>query len=419
MIKKFLDNIFWLILDKFFVLLLQFFIGIKIINYYGGEEYGYYSYAVSIFALFPVVTDLLNTRIIKIKLSFNEKYILNIKNFFKYISLLSILIILCFKTIVNEKLFYLLFLLSINNFFLVNVLGIEIFYEYKLKSKKIVYSNMIAKVIILLLQYIFVYYAKDIYYIAVSQCVGNLLRYIFLLHCFKKDFNIFLINRNNNKIIKEIILESKFFWLANTANLFFIQADRIMLGKMIGMKEVAIYTVALQLISILEIPLIPISNTVFPYLIENFKKNYDMYKRKIIELNSYVTYFYIIISLVSIYVVNKLFLYFFNREYIEAIYIYQILVIGTIIKANIILRSSHLALIKKGNILLGINICGMISSVILNFLFIPYYGMRGAAIATVISRVIIVTSCVYSIEGREWLLIQLKSFNIKNLLKRG
>ena len=41
--KKLLFNILWLVFDKIFILLLQFFVGVKIANYYGATLFGQYS----------------------------------------------------------------------------------------------------------------------------------------------------------------------------------------------------------------------------------------------------------------------------------------------------------------------------------------------------------------------------------------
>lgn len=413
--NQILKNIYWLIIDKLFVLFLQFFIGIKIVNYYGSENYGYYSYAISIFAFFPIIIDLLNARVIKVKISEDESRIITIKKIYSLMSLLSIIIIILLKKYIEAELYYLLIMFSINNLILSNSLGIELFYEYKLKSEKIVYSNMIAKVLILLFQYLCIYYNKSIYYIAISQILGNFFRYLIILYFFKKDFTFEKKKIIDYMLIKEIVKESKYFWIANTANIFFIQMDKIMLGGIIGVKEVAIYTIAIQLIAIIEIPMIPIVNTVFGHLINKFNKGYKEYIEELAKLNTIVTISYIFIALLSSLVVEKSFNLFYNQEYSEAINVYKILAIGSVLKANALFRSSHLTLIKKGKILLTTNLVGMGFAILLNYIFILKYGILGAATATVLSRITITISGVYYKEGKEWFEIQLKSFNLKEL----
>lgn len=416
--NQILKNIYWLIVDKLFVLFLQFFIGIKIVNYYGSENYGYYSYAVSIFAFFPIIIDLLNARVVKVKISIDESRIIIIKKVYFLMAVLGLIIIILTKKFIETELYYLLIIFSINNLILANSLGIELFYEYKLKSEKIVYSNIIAKILILSLQYLCIYYDKSIYYIGISQILGNFFRYLIILYFFKKDFTFEKKKTTDNMLIKEIIKESKYFWIANTANIFFIQMDKIMLGGIIGVKEVAIYTIAIQLITIIEIPMIPIVNTVFGHLINKFNKGYGEYIKELAKLNTIVTISYIFIALLSILVVEKSFDLFYNQEYSEAINVYKILAIGSVLKANALFRSSHLTLIKKGKILLATNLVGMGFAILLNYIFILKFGILGAATATVLSRMTISISGLYYKEGKEWFEIQLKSFNLKELIIR-
>ena len=62
--NKIVKNIGWLVVDKFLILFLQFFVGIKIANYYGGEIFGEYSYAMAIVAFSPIFLEIMNPRVI-------------------------------------------------------------------------------------------------------------------------------------------------------------------------------------------------------------------------------------------------------------------------------------------------------------------------------------------------------------------
>ena len=63
--SKIIKNIKWLFFDKVFILILQFFIGVKIANYYGSESFGMYNYAMSIVSFSAILFELLNDRVIK------------------------------------------------------------------------------------------------------------------------------------------------------------------------------------------------------------------------------------------------------------------------------------------------------------------------------------------------------------------
>lgn len=58
--NKILKNISWLLFDKIFILILQFFIGVKVANYYGSESFGIYNYAVTIVTFSNIFFELFN-----------------------------------------------------------------------------------------------------------------------------------------------------------------------------------------------------------------------------------------------------------------------------------------------------------------------------------------------------------------------
>lgn len=62
--KIVINNLVWQILDKVILLILQFFVGVKIANYFGKEIYGTYSYALSIIIFSEIIYELINKRVV-------------------------------------------------------------------------------------------------------------------------------------------------------------------------------------------------------------------------------------------------------------------------------------------------------------------------------------------------------------------
>ena len=134
-IKKIINNIGWFIFDRIIILLLQFFVGVKIANYYGATLFGQYSYAMSLVTFSNIFFELINSRVLKKYYTKNNFNILVFNtNFFKN----SIAIILFFIPIVgrffykiDDTLFCLLLLLCLDNVLMTATSGIENFFEYK------------------------------------------------------------------------------------------------------------------------------------------------------------------------------------------------------------------------------------------------------------------------------------------------
>lgn len=424
-IKKIINNIGWLIFDKIFILLLQFFVGVKIANYYGATLFGQYSYAISLVTFSNIFFELINSRVLKKYYTKDNFNILVFNtNFFKN----SIAIILFFIPIIykffykiDNTLFYLLLLLCLDNILMTSTSGIENFFEYKLEAKKIVISNNIVKIISYFLQYICMILNKGIIFIAIVRCIGSLTRVIILKYQYNSSYLGKLENKSvklDIKLIVKIIDESKYLWFSFVSFLIYTQTDRLMINHYLGVEEVGVYTIGMQLSSILAILIGPIQNSLFPKFLELYRNNYRKYYNFYKLTNTIITQFYLIITLISIIVVKYTFKYVYSSQYDGAILIYSILAFSVFIKANGSLQTSHMTIKNITQKSFYKTLVSLILNIILNILLIPKYGINGAAIATLITQFIALFLIDFFIkEYQEQAIIQLKSLNLIYLIK--
>lgn len=424
-VKKIINNIGWLIFDKIFILLLQFFVGVKIANYYGATLFGQYSYAISLVAFSNIFFELINSRVLKKYYTKNNFNILVFNtNFFKN----SIAIILFFIPIIykffykiDDTLFCLLLLLCLDNVLMTATSGIENFFEYKLEAKRIVISNNIVKIISYFLQYICMILNKGIIFIAIVRCIGSLIRVIILKYQYNSSYLGKLENKSvklDIKLIVKIIDESKYLWFSFVSFLIYTQTDRLMINHYLGVEEVGVYTIGMQLSSILAILIGTIQNSLFPKFLELYRNDYQKYYNFYKLTNTIITQFYLIITLISIIVVKYTFKYVYSSQYDGAILIYSILAFSVFIKANGSLQTSHMTIKNITKKSFYKTLVSLILNIILNILLIPKYGINGAAIATLITQFIALFLIDFFIkEYQEQAIIQLKSLNLIYLIK--
>lgn len=422
--NKILENIIWLLFDKIFILLLQFFIGVKVANYYGSELFGLYNYAVTIVSFSNIFFELFNNRVIKkyfMKNSFN--FIVYNVNFFRNILavFLFIIIVIFGKLTVNDKLFYYtLLLLCFDNILLVSTSGIENYFEYKLNSKRIVLINNFIKLISYFGQYIGIILNYSIVIVPVTRCFGSIIRIVVLNYYYKKLYlkNKAIKEKISLKLFKSIIKDSLYLWISYIAFLIYTQIDKIMLGNLLGNKEVGVYSIAIQLTQFLGILIFPIQASLFPKMLELYKINKEKYYNFYLFANTGITQLYLLGSLISIFVVKELFLKVFSIEYISAIEIYNILIVTVFFRANGALQTSHMTIKEITKKSFYKTFSGLLINVILNYFLINNYGIKGAAIATSFTQFLTLFMFDFFIkEYREQAFIQLKSFNIFYLIK--
>lgn len=423
--NKIIKNISWLIFDQVFILILQFFVGVKIANYYGSELYGKYSYALSLVAFSGIFFELINGRVVKkyyTKDNFN-KITFHINFFKNTIAIVLFFIPIFYKFFLgmDNTLYYLLLFICLDNILTTSTSGIENFFDFKLESRRIVISNNIVKVLSYSFQYIGMILNLGIIYIPGIRCIGSLIRVILLKYQYKK---VYLKEKKvykeklDFKLLYSIINEGKYLWLSFVSFLIYTQMDKIMIEHYLGVEKVGVYTIGAQLSGILAILIGPIQNSLFPKFMELYREDYKKYYNFYLLTNTLITQFYLIITLISIIVVKYTFKYVYSYEYNGAIIIYSILAFSVFFKANGSLQTGHMTLKNITQKSFYKTLVSLIINLILNILLIPNYGINGAAIATLITQFIAIFLIDFFIkEYREQAFIQLKSFNTIYLLK--
>ena len=416
---KITKNIAWLMFDQVFILLLQFLVGIKIANYYGAELYGKYNYAVSLVAFSAILFELLNSRVIKkhyTEDNFNN-IIFNVNLFRNTMAgiIIFIPIILKFTIGMDNLLFYMLLLICFDNILTTATYGIENFFEFKLESRRIVISNNIVKIISYTLQYIGMIFGLGIIAVPAIRCIGSLIRMMILKFQYRRTYlsKATKIERYLNKeLLYSIIDEGKFLWVTYISFLVYTQVDRIMIKYYMGVADVGVYTIGVQLSTILAILLAPIQNSLFPKMMELYRKDYKEYYNFYLFSNTLVTQFYLVVTILSIVVVNFAFGYVYAQEYNSAIGVYAILAVSVFLKANGSLQTGHMTLKNITKKSFYKTLISLVINVVLNTVLIPKYGIDGAAIATLITQFTALFLIDFFIEEyKEQAWIQLKSFN--------
>lgn len=417
--NKIVKNIGWLVVDKFLILFLQFFVGVKIANYYGSQVYGEYSYAMAIVGFSPIILEIINGRVVKefYEDDFNKTVssVTIFRNVLSFLLFLGAAISYPFLK-ENMSLYLILVLLCFDNLLLTTTAGIESYFEYRLLSKNIVISNNIVKIVSYILQYIGLILEFSIIMIPIIRVLGSLLRMLILKRFYYKVFKEKVKFILDKKLIKTLVKDSYYLWISFIAFVVYTQIDKIMIGRMLGVEEVGIYSIAIQLSGVLTILIGPFQNSIYPKLMELYRKDYNSYFTLYLKLNTVFTQLYMVLSILSIVVVKYLFPHIYATEYSPAILCYSIMTISVFFKANGALQTGHMTLKRITKKSFYKTLFGLVLNIVLNLTLIPKYGINGAAMATSITQIFTIFIVDYFIkEYREQFFIQLKSFNPLNM----
>lgn len=414
--KQELWNTIWQLTDKIITFVCGMVLMIQLANHYGATHYGEYQYIISIVAIYELVLGFIDVRVVLKKY---DKYgqdcilfnVLIVKAVLSVLLGVIAMLSIPFMMISNEsvKIFWLL----IGNAIVVSIrFGPNTTFLRDLDVKRNVIASDLGIVISFIWQLYAVFSDKDLTYIALSTFISNVIvtcviymQYYAKYKWNKKECII------DNQFIKDVLRESFPLTLATAVYIVYTKTDSLMVGKLLSVEAVAIYSIAVKLISVIELLIAPIQNTTYLRMINLYQSNLKEYEYYYIRMTSLVTWILIIGGLVSVKILPFI-MRIFNQEYADALGIYNILLIGVLFAYNGMLRAGHITLVNQGRILTISNIITMILNLGLNYVLITSLGMKGAAIATVIVKFVCIEgSNVFFVEGRKLLIWQLKAFN--------
>jgi O-antigen/teichoic acid export membrane protein len=419
--KKIIANMAWMIFDKVFLLLLNLLVIVKIANYYKTEIYGSYQYVVSIVAIFEILVNFVDGRVVKKEYDNYdaENVVYNATLTRLLFSALSMLVG-AFFILINKGSheFSLMFGILLFNSVITSLrFGMANRFEYLLKSKKVVIAADIAAVISLLLQLVAVRMKWSIVAITVIVLISSVISLIIVFIQYKMEFGgskiHYYVDRN---LLLNMIKESVPLAIAASCAIIYTRCDSVMIGNLLSVSDVGIYSIAVRLISVVQIAIGPIRESIYPKLIQLYRSDKTRYIQVYIQATSVLTWIYIIGVLISLVILPYVFR-FLNPEYANSFDVYKIYVIGTFFMYNAALRAGHFTLINRGIILTYSQVISVVLNIVLNLFLINKFGLYGAALATVITQAVslMFSNLFFKKDGCEvfkWQLLALNPFRM-------
>ncbi|MDA3952805.1 MAG: oligosaccharide flippase family protein [Bacteroidales bacterium] len=224
-----------------------------------------------------------------------------------------------------------------------------------------------------------------------AQIISFIIFFIISFKYILKNFDF----KINFKILKEVLVFSYPLAISAVAAVLLNVADRYSIRYISGFKDTGIYSLGFKISSIIKAIFMTSAQfaiTPIIYKMVDDKNNIRFYSK----LATYMTYGITLIALaVSIYGKELVYLLAKKEEYYVAFKIIPILSISLIIDQFRYNIAFGLNIAKKTSIISKIIVSISILNIFLNILLITYYSIYGAAIATLISRIIFCLAYYY------------------------
>ncbi len=387
-----IKNAFWLYLSEIISKGLRLIVFLLIARNLGPEKFGIFEYLYSFVGIFFLVADFgISSVLIREYQQRDDKnkYLSNAFSLKLILSLVFAIISIVFFPLARKVDGFWLYLLIVL-FYVFSHLE-NLFESYFLaiqKTEKRFIFNFVNSFLIFLVIFIGLKVYKNIFVVVIAYLLGMVLGLI-------SAYLVFLLEKRE-KLTFDLSLAQYYLKNGLALSLFgvlgyvFFGMDKIFLAHLRSLNEVAFYSTASRIIGALMFIPSLFGASFFPYLaqkaIEKDSK-IRIFKRfyKLILLSLIAGF---CLAIVIYFFSSWLILFLFGKNYLPAVDVLRVLVWILVFLFPVVLLDLILISYHKQWLDFGITLIPAIINLILNFMFIPLWGMIGAALASIFSQIL-------------------------------
>ena len=357
----------------------------------GAAGFGKIAFAQAVVLYFSLLANLglstLGTREVARNRGEMDSYVGNILSLRLVLALLSFFLLFIFVGLIKKptEVKYLIILFGLSLFPSASLLdwlfrGIE-------KMGSIGISRILDKLFYAGLIFFLVKDAKHIWVVPCLWLGGSLLASGFLVYVFTRQFGRPRL-RFNLPFWKELARRALPMGAAFIMIQIYYNLDTVMLGFMRNDEVVGWYTAAYTVVLFVW-AFIPIFiNVIFPLMSKYHQQSKEKLRLVISSATKLMSTIALPLGMGGTILAKPIMSFLYGEKYINGVIAFQILIWAVvIISIRCTYEQSFLACNREKRYLLGV-IVGASVNIVLNLILIPYFGLKGAAIATVISEFI-------------------------------
>lgn len=415
-VRTYATNISWLFFAKIFTTAISFFVTAYVIRYLGPVQYGTLTFSLSMAAVFSFITDLGLEKIVSrefILKKTSDSKLLGTSIILKFIGAIIAMLVSSLVAILYIKdptiKLYIIFAnisLVLQPYSIINS-----YFQAKSKSKFPSILSIGAIVILSLSKVALIRSGASLesfIYITICEPLIYALGYLYIYRRYDEGSHVRW--SFDRKLASELLRESWPLIFASAFSIIFIRIDQLIIQYLLGPREVGLYDAGVRVAEGWYFLPSIVTTALFPAIINSMKQGKDIFERRITHIYRlmYGMSLAIIIPIVLLapWIVQIL----YGKEYTETTSIIQIYSwAGLFISVGIVIQQ-HLIAVNKSKYLLATTCVGAVSNILLNILFIPHYGIIGAAYATLFSYLLVPMSLLVPKNTRSEALFILKSF---------
>ena len=421
--KKYFVNTSWLFFERVIGMTVSFFVGVYVARYLGPADYGLFSYAASFVGLFLGISALgLDSILVRelVKDETKRDELLGTSFILKSIgSILVILIVLIAVRFTNNDSFTnLLIYIIVSGTIVKSFNVINFYFQSKVLSKYTVYVQIFTSITCAVIKLVLIYFNMGLIYFAIVSLLQSIIFSSGLIVMYVKQKSSLFKWRMNFDLAKNLLKDSWPLILSGIAISIYMKIDQVMIKNMLGTEAVGNYAVAVKLSEVWYFIPMVITNSLFPAIVNAKKISEKLYYERLQKLYTLIVWIAIAIALPMTFLSDWIVKLLFGEQYNQAgsvliIHIWVGVFVGlAVVKGKWQVNENLTKFYLYGAL------ASSIANILLNYFLIPAYGIKGAAVATLISQCISAYFINYFfVELKSQTLLMHKAFDIRRLLK--
>jgi O-antigen/teichoic acid export membrane protein len=421
--NKYFKNTSWLLTDKLVGLGMAFVVGAMVARFLGPNDYGnlMYAYSLASFLMVFAKAGLDSIMVRNLVNNPNDRAtILGTGFTLKYVgSFLSLAVFFIISRLVPDAPLtnYLVLIILLSTLFQPFTV-VDSFFQSKVQSKYVVMVHLTQVVIISISKLLLIYYKAGVVWFAYAFLAENIVYSIGLLLVYRLKDGSILDFQVNWKYAGELIKDGWPLLFSGFVIMVYTKIDQIMIKHMLDATSVGHYAVSVKITKIWNFLGVAITASVFPAIINSKRKGSNLYLGRLQKLYDLMAGTGILIGLMVTLLASILILTIFGPSYEPSIGVLRIQIWAILFVFLGVASDKWLVTENMQKITLHRTGLGAIANIILNLILIPTMGIKGAALATVISQAI-ASYLGFAISGKTWktFLMLTKSLFLINVIR--
>lgn len=393
-VQAILRNSGWLLGDRLVRMAVGVFINVWIARYLGPEQFGLWSYCISFAGLFVVFSNLgLDTIIVRelIRTPENEAKILGTAFFMKFVAGITTFLLTLFAiSLVRNGDGLTLWLVGFysGGYIFQSLFVIDSYFQSRVESRYTVISSgvafvlgVIAKIILLLMHAPLVALAA----VGLGEMAFTTLFFVIAYRANQRQISLWTYQ---HQLARELLTYSWPMILSGVSIMIFLRMDQIMIGSMLGDREVGIFAAAARMSELsFFVPMVIIASATSS-IIQAKTQGGGVYLLRLQKLMDLTALLSLSVAILMTFFSGLIIHVLFGAAYAEAAPLLAVHAWSGLFSC--LGAASGIWMTAEGlqKNMFYRTFLGMLVNIVLNYWWIPIYGVIGAAMATICSQMI-------------------------------